>query len=190
MSKKLNANFYALYYYRYERIPPEEKQKLRDAWAKEGQVWDERDYWMVKHELPDGRLYSGWDRPRATKIRADDLPAYYVEMYDYKKRGYLRAAGVVSLVYHPSPFHNHTFRDDFIYISYTKDLGEYKHDVTFQECDEYIWGHDIVDFIKAVEIWSPEIEVEDIKMRMVEQYNLYCDEVKEGDGKIERFEEL
>lgn len=190
MSKKLNANFYALYYYRYERIPEEEKQKLRDAWAKEGQVWEERDYWMVKHELPDGRLYSGWDRPRATKIRVEDLPAYYIEMFDYKKRGYLRAAGVVSLVYHPSPFHNHAFKDDFLYISYTRDLGEYKRDITYQGCDEYIWGYDIVSFVKAIEIWSPEIEVEDIKRRMVEQFNLYCDEVRDGDGKIERFEEL
>lgn len=195
--KRIKANFYRKDYYRYERIPPDEKQKIRDAYAAAGGTWDEGDYWMVKHELPDGRLYSGSHTPRPTKITPDDLPAYYIEMRDYKQRGYIKALDVTSVVYKPSPFHNHSFKDDSLYISYTKDLTGLDRDELYEQCDEWIWGYDIIDFIRGMEIWSPEVDVSQIKQQMVEQYNAYVDCMNEWDFKhdikrdyIERFEDL
>lgn len=185
--KKIKANFYRKDYYRYEKIPPEEKQKMRDAWAAAGKKWDERDYWMVRHELPDGRLYSGSRAPRPTKITARDLPEYYIEMTDYKQRGYIKASDVKSLVYKPSPFHNNCFRDDSLYISYTKDLTGLDEDEAYKQCDEWIWGSDIVRFIRGVKVWSPEVDVSQIEQQIVEQYNAYVDSKRDY---IERLEDL
>ena len=176
---RCRANFYRIDYYRYEKIPEDSKQRLRDAYAAAGEKWDETKYWLVKHKLPEGRLYSGSTRPRPTKITADDLPAYYIEMHDYKQRGYIKALDVKSVVYKPSPFHNHAFKDDSLYISYTKDLSGFDRDELYEQCDEWIWGHDIIDFIRGMEIWSPEVDVSQIKQQMVEQYNAYVDCMQE-----------
>ena len=163
--------------YRLERITKSEKEEMRKKYKESGQEWPERDYWYVHKELPDGRLYSGWSFQHPTKLKAEDLPMYYVYLSNYKKHGYIRADGVVDLVYKPSPFHNHSFKDDMLYISYTKNIHPYFPDSIWEECDEYIFGSDIVDFIFAVETWSPQVDVTEIKQRMVEQYNLYCEEM-------------
>ena len=192
--KRINANFYTISGYKMERIPKEDKERLKDD-----PYWKNHDYWLVEKSLPDGRLYSGWGVSHPTKITAEDLPPDYMLTHNHKKRGYIRTAGVVSLVYKPSPFHNHTYKDDFVYISYTKDLSEYDlgwgENSVYWHCDEYLFGSDIVDFIFAVEKNSPGVDVTDIKRRMVEQYNAYCDEMTEmgwqGNYKhIETLEEL
>ena len=64
----------------------------------------------------DETLFSGGIYP--TKITASDLPEWYVHGRYYKHWGYLSAKGVKSLVYEPSKFSNHMFKDDFLYISY------------------------------------------------------------------------
>lgn len=179
MAKRINANFYTDEAYVREKIPPEDKERLKDD-----DFWRGHDYWYVKKTLPGGRLYSGWGARHPTKITPEDLPPDYIRTHDYKKKGYIRTAGVKDLVYHESPFHNHAFKDDFLYISYGDLLPKYKmgdwsDDSVYAKCDEYIWGGDIVDFIFAVEKNSPDLDVSDIKRRMVAQYNAYCDEMNE-----------
>ena len=195
MKHRIKQNFYTLWGYDFQRIPKEEKEKLKDD-----EYWSKKDYWFVKKELPNGRLYAGWGFSHPTKLTKDDLPEDYIFLDNYKKCGYIRTAGIKSLVYNPSPFHNHSFKDDFLYISYTKDLGEfyrneYEEDSTYKQCDEYIFGSDIIDFIFAVEKFSPNIDTSDIKMRMVEQYNAYVDEMNRWEHnqqykKIDRLEDL
>jgi len=193
MSKRIKQNFYTLRGYSFEKIPKEDREKLKND-----KYWSGKEYWHVEKSLPDNRLYAGWGFRYPTKLTPEDLPEDFIYISNYKKCGYIRTSGVKSLVYHPSYFHNHAFKDDFLYISYSKDLGEYKHGYedgsTYKECDEYIFGDDIIYFIAAVDKYSPEINTEDIKKKMVEQYNLYCDEMAEWQcqhaEKVIGFEEL
>lgn len=197
MSKsRIKRNFYLKSGYDFKKITKADREKMTEE---EKEYWKNKNYWYVFKELPDGRLYAGWGFAHPTKLTKDDLPPDYILLTNYKKCGYIRTAGVKSLIYHESPFHNHTYKDDFLYISYTQDLGEYNpsrdDDGTFQQCDEYIFGNDIVDFILAVEKWSPEIDVTDIKERMVDQYNAYIDEMNRWEHiqqyhKIDKLEDL
>ena len=190
---RIKSNFYATSIRKYEPISDEEYEELSD-WSKEF-IGNSR-YWFVEHELPDGRLYSGHSTQHPTKLTKDDLPPDYTLMNAMK--GYIRTAGVKGLVYRRSPFHNHTFRDDWLYISYTHPLDEYvvgfEDGSTFSESDEHIYGNDIVDFIAAVNKWSPAYDTSRIMGEMVEQYNAYCDEMNEMQfihcDKIEKFEDL
>ena len=192
-AKRLNQHFYMIDGYKLEKIPPEEKEKLKDD-----PNWNTKDRWFVKKSLPNGRLYAGWSFAHPTKITKEDLSDDFVLLENYKKHGYIRTGGIKSLIYRPSVFHNHAFKDDFLYISYSKNLGEYKEGYdegsTYKECDEYIFGSDIINFIVSVDKYSPNIDTSDIKKRMVEQYNLYCDEMNERSSqkvkKINSFEEL
>ena len=176
--KKITRNFYMIDGLKHQRITKEDRDKMSDEIA---DYWRGLDYWYVNKSLPKGRLYAGWSFKHPTKLTKDDLPPDYIEVTNYKKHGYIRTAGVKGLVYHPSPWHNHTFKDDFLYISYSKPLGEYvdgfEDGSTYAECDEYLFGCDVVAFVKAMEQWSPEYDTSEIKQQMVEQYNAYCDEM-------------
>lgn len=197
MSKKhINQNFYTIDGLKHERITKEDREKMT---PEQYDYWKDLDYWYVKKKLSDRRLFAGWGVSHPTKITAEDLPPDYIEVTNYKKHGYIRTAGVKSLIYKPSPFHNHTFKDDVLYISYTKDLGEYvggdEENSTYNQCDEYLFGNDIIDFIHAMSMWSPDYDTTDIKQRIIDQYNAYCDEMAEWDhfnipDKIKTWEEL
>lgn len=153
------------------------------------------DHLYITKSSPEGFLFSGWGTGYRTKIKAEDLPESFILLHNYKKHGYIQTAGVTDIFYKPSPFHNHTYKDDFIYLSYDKPLDP---DNLWDSCKEYVFGGDIVALIFAVEKYSPEVKekVQSIKERMVEQYNLYLDEMKrmdwrEGDReKISQLEEL
>ena len=189
MNRRIKQNFYTLWGYDFVKIPREDLEKLKDD-----PFWKDKKYWYEERRLPDGRLYAGWSFRYPTKLTKDDLPEDYIFLSNYKKCGYIRTAGVKSVVYSPSPFHNHAFKDDFLYISYTKDIAGYKKELLLEACDEYIFGNDIIDFIVAVQKFSPDLDVAGIKDRMVEQYNLYCNEMNEWPThnikKISSFEEL
>ena len=196
MTKRIKQNFYTISAYNMVRITKADREEMNDE---DREYWKDKDYWYVKKKLPDNRLYAGWGSRYPTKLTPTDLPDDYILTSDYKKYGYIRTAGVVDLVYHPSVWHNHSFKDDFIYISYTKPLGEYKEGLgegsTFRQCDEYIWGNDIVSFILAAEKNSPQVDVSGVKQRMTEQYNDYVDEMNRiGFGeqykRIDRLEDL
>lgn len=198
MKKRIKQNFYTVEALKFQRITPAERAEMSDE---EKEYWRDKDYWYVSKKLPDGRLYAGWGSRYPTKLTRQDLPDDFIRNTDYKKNGFIRTAGVKDLIYAPSPFHNHAFKDDFLYISYDKKLPPYEavdlgEGSTYAECDEYIWGSNIIDFIFAVEKNSPDFDVSGIKQAMVEQYNKYIDEMKsdgfhyEHGDKIERLEEL
>ena len=153
-------------------------------------------YIYITHSIPGGYLYSGWKTGRKTKILPSDLPDTYVELHNYKKRGYLETAGVTDVLYKQSPFHNHAFKDDFLYISYSGEIV-YTHAFSDNDkYDEYIFGNDIVPVIDAIGRNNPELEqkVNEIKDKMVEQYNAFCDHENKWDfnhlNKVETFSEL
>lgn len=193
---RIKANFYMIDGYKYERMTDEEYEQYKDS------QFLKSNYWFVFKSLPDGRLYSGNSFQYPTKITANDLPQDYTLLSNYDKHGYIRTAGIKDLYYDPCIDHSHPFKDDFLFISYGKSLSEYdKHgfgeDSIYNNCDEYIWGWDIVTFIKAAEINSPEFDVTEIKEQIVKQYNLYVNEMKRRQSFIHKdlkhiscFEEL
>lgn len=153
-------------------------------------------YVMYNDALPDGRLYAARSRIFPTKLTAADMPESYCHLRGYKKPGYLRTDGVSKLVYHPSPFHNHSFKDDFLYIFYDGDIEE-SEVVTGSrglatKYDECVFGNDIIDVIRHIDRYSPEIDTEEIREKMVQQYNDFVDEVghRYGTKKVGSFEEL
>lgn len=169
---------------------PETKEKLKEL----GLYLSYDKYTYVKHATEDGTLYSGWKTGRKTKIRPEDLPVTYVRCHNYKKNGYVETASVVDVVYKPSPFHNHTYKDDFIFISYTKTMNP--NEEMWDQCDEYIFGGDIVDVVFGIEKNNPELKdkIQAIKDAMVVQYNLYVDEMSQWPHntttKIEKLEDI
>jgi len=116
-------------------------------------VWKNCQHVIICNE--DGALFS--NRCYKTKILPSDLPEWFVEGNYYKNQGYLSAKGVKHLLYDPNLHTNHMFKDDFLYISYDKPIttvdgerGVFK----FEGFDEYIWGWNIVKFLKAAEKYS------------------------------------
>ena len=195
--KRIRSNFYMIDGYQHVRYTEKEKEEILREYGNSEMTYEISDYHYVLRSLPDGRLYSGWGFQYPTSITIDDLPDDYILLNNYKKHGYIRTSGVKDLMYKPSVSHNHHFKDDFIYISYTKEFADRSEnendnwwDLAFDECDEYIFGNDIVNFILAVERNSPDVDVSEIKRMMVEQYNACCDEVYDGKNHIETLEEL
>ena len=190
MGNRIKSNFYLIDGYRYQRITKADRAAMS---PEELEYWKDKAYWYVFKKLPDHRLYSGWGFSHPTKLTPEDLPDDYILLSNYKKHGYIRTSGVRSVIYKPSSFHNHTFKDDFLFISYSVELGEFvagfEEKSTFDLCDEYIFGNDIIDFIAAMDKYSPDIDTSLIKKQMVDQYNAYCEEMGK-EKKINSFEEL
>ena len=77
---------------------------------------------MLCVENEDGYLFSQAIYP--TKIKAEDLPEWYMYGRYYKCFGYLSAKGVVDMKYVPSRYSNHFLKDDFLFISYNSMISE------------------------------------------------------------------
>lgn len=131
------------------RVRIRDIETFREKCLKHGVDGSTNGYVMYNDTLPDGRLDAARSRIFPTKLTAADMPESYCHLAGYKKPGYIRTDGVTKLVYHPSPFHNHSFKDDFLYIFYDGDIEGAK--VTTDSrglvtsSDECVFGNDIID---------------------------------------------
>ena len=102
-------------------------------------------------ENKDGYLFAQAIYP--TKIKAEDLPEWYVYGRYYKCFGYLSAKGVVDMKYVPSKYSNHFLKDDFLFISYSTPISEKPEASSIIDAyigyDERIYGNEILSFLKA-----------------------------------------
>jgi len=104
---------------------------------------------------PNGYLYS--NAKYNTKIKAEDLPEWYIYGRFHKRFGYLSAKGVVDLYYIPNKTFNHFLRDDNLIISYKQKL-----DKNIKEASRFYWvkgisnanGSDIITMLKAIRKYS------------------------------------
>lgn len=102
-------------------------------------------------------LYSHGQYP--TKITADDLPEYFVQICSriiWYMTGYLRTSGIVDIQYRWIG-ENHLFKDDYIYISYKEKLKKEKNKYNFEDYTNYdvcVCGNDIVDIALYAEKYS------------------------------------
>lgn len=135
-----------------------------------------------------------------TKIKAEDLPEWYIEGNYYRNRGFLSSKGVKYLVYKPNYFSNHFHKDDFLYISYDKPIEKkeverfgYK-SYDYVGYDYLISGFYIIDFIMAVKKWSnydtDEIEKELIKKSEWFMSTYPDDPEAKGSNHVEYLKEL
>ena len=107
-------------------------------------------------ENKDGYLFAQAIYP--TKIKAEDLPEWYVYGRYYKCFGYLSANGVVDMKYVPSKYSNHFLKDDFLFISYNTPISENPETSgiidAYTGYDEQIYGNVILSFLKAARKYS------------------------------------
>lgn len=92
-----------------------------------------------------------------TKIKPEELPAWYVHGYVYSQHGYISAKGVKHLLYKPNYTTNHIHKDDLLFISYDKPIEPDEngtHGIWFHGYDHIVYGHLIVDFLEAAKIHS------------------------------------
>lgn len=122
-----------------------------------------------KKELEDGYLFSGWRTGVRTKIKPEDLPDDYVEVFHYKKPGFIKTSGVEDYLYVPSSFNKLSMKDDFLLISYDGKIKD--KDSFFKDFDnkkhQYIFGSDIYEVAKKIgEISSKPELVKEVKKRV------------------------
>lgn len=92
-----------------------------------------------------------------TKIRAEDLPEWYVYGRVFNQDGYISAKGVKHLLYKPKYTTKHIHKDDLLFISYDKPIEPDEngtHDIWFHGYDHIVCGHLIIDFLEAAKIYS------------------------------------
>ena len=130
------------------------KRFRKNLYTIEKIVWVNHQMQYVRDK--DGYLFS--DALYPTKIRPEDLPAWYVHGRYYKRWGYLSAKGVADLKYVPDLRVNHFLKDDLLLISYRESIREVpdgnelgERYAGFEIC---ISGNEILWFLKAASKYS------------------------------------
>ena len=123
---------------------------------------------------PDGYLYSGGKYP--TKIKAEDLPEWFVHGYIYKSYGFISARGVKHLLYVPNyRVENHLFKYDSLFISYDKEIKPVKLDNGFEWYEGYdhvLDGPIISSFVDAVTRFS-DYDTSEVQLLIKEKCDWY-----------------
>ena len=126
----------------------------RNFYSIEKFVYRDHRHRYVRNE--NGYLFADGIYP--TKIKAEDLPEWYVYGRFYKRFGYMSVKGVVDLKYFPNMWTNHFLKDDALLISYQHTIQQISNEGTLQErysgFDEYISGNAILSFLKAARQYS------------------------------------
>lgn len=148
-------------------------ERVWRTYYSEGRYKHGNDGWQYEHGK-DCTLFSDGRYP--TKIQPIDLPKWYVYGYCYHQYGYISAKGVKEMLYQPTHFTNHLFKDDLLYISYDQELVkvEQDHHPFVKGYDHVLHGWFIIDFIKAVDQHS-EIDTASIKRQINEKLAWYQD---------------
>ena len=147
---------------------------------------------FIYRTIPGGYLYSTLRPGAKTKIKPEDLPADYIEIHVSGYADYIKTSSVKDIMYVESPFHNHSFKDDYLYVSYNELINR-RNMYDIKVCLS-VRGQDIIPVLLGIEKNShidTEI-IQNIKERMVKQYNAYVDESNGifNLSKIETFDQL
>lgn len=129
------------------------KKALGPLYLKYKPRWIKHELHMVEH--PDGYLFSCGKYH--TKVRPQDLPEWYVYGYMYKQYGYISAKGVKEMCYVPNYVFDHLYKDDALYISYSREIEKKDIDdrhTAYRGYDCVLIGPIIVEFIEAAQKYS------------------------------------
>ena len=158
----------------YERIKA-------NFYAKEDIKWFPKEHTHRYTKLDNDCLYAFHKNGvYNTKLTPKDLPPWYVHGRYYKRWGYINTKGIKDIVYKPMKL-NHSLRDDCIMISYDKPITYVIDRYGYQdyECDERIWGNEIIDVLVYAEKYSNYV-IDDIieqmwqKMEWLKENELDC----------------
>ncbi len=116
---------------------------------------------------------------RKTKIKEEELPEWYYKNYSYRWWFY-KLKDITDIAFIGSPFDNHISKDSRFYLHYHGKLkkDENERPLNDKEWDSSTWRCDVVDFILAVDKYSPNIKTDKIKA----QINLVYDQYNGGNS--------
>ena len=116
---------------------------------------------------------------RKTKIKEEDLPEWYFKNYSYRY-WYYNLKGITDVAFIGSPFDNHISKDSRIYLHYHGKLKKDKNErpINDNEWDSSTWRCNIVDFVLAIDKYSPNIDTRKVKA----QINLVYDQYNGGNS--------
>lgn len=112
---------------------------------------------LYREENEDETLFSGRYK---TKIKAEDLPDWYVYGRYYKRFGYISTKGITDMVYVPNLWINHFLKDDFLLISYGGRIELVDDGRGLLICEKYVGydetvcGNEIMDVMKGARHFS------------------------------------
>lgn len=165
LSKKLSN----VYEYEVKVIGYEDKLKL------------DYEYTNLK-ALRNGRWYN-------TKMTKYDLPETYCDVQRYYcHRNLVNTKGVTDLLY-TWVKENHFMKDSQLRISYGDKIEKYYPVFNidgvetvskwpdYNNTDISVWGHDILDVLKHIHKYSPDVDLSEIKKSFIEQ----CEWLKENE---------
>lgn len=122
---------------------------------------------------PDGYLYANMIYP--SKMKAEDLPEWFVHGRYYRCWGYLSAKGVMDLKYVPNLWSNHFLKDDSLLVSYHEMIEQISDSVMlwkrYKGYEIMISGNEILSFLKAAEKHS-EIDIVEIVQKIQEKADM------------------
>lgn len=110
-----------------------------------------------------------------TKIRKEDLSSDYVEFRSrtiWYMTGYIKTSGVIDINYKATKL-NHLFKDDYLYINYSKKLVLTKNRWGFEDYENYemvICGSDIIPVLLAIEKNS-NINTDAVRKKIKDKFN-------------------
>ena len=111
---------------------------------------------IARKVIDGGYLFSG---QYPTKIKADDLPEYYLYGRYYKRWGFMSTKGITDLLYIPNLFTNHFLKDDILLIAYGGKITIKNPNANFifdkyEGMDERVYGSEIVTILKGAKVYS------------------------------------
>lgn len=119
-----------------------------------------------------------------TKIKPQDLPEYYLNIYAYHNYCYINTKGIKYLLYTPNYNVNHFLKDDLLYISYDKsiEIDEEAPYLNVKNYEEVLYGPDILEFIEYALKYS-NYSTSNIKKEIKKHYYYYY---KKYQGEIKK----
>ncbi len=121
-------------------------------------------------------LYSGGYY--RTKIKAEELPPHYCPIHSrsiWYMDGFVRTEGVKYVDYSFID-ENHLFKDDYIYISYSKPIRTVPTSWGGTDMTDYnvaICGNDIIPILFYIEKFSPDVETSHVRKKILQKVKLY-----------------
>jgi len=116
---------------------------------------------------------------RITKLIEEDLPEWYYKNYSYRY-WYYKLKGITDIAFIGSPFDNHISKDSRFYLHYhgKLDKDENERPVNEEKWDSSTWRCNVVNFILAVDKYSPSVNTDRVKA----QINLVYDQYNGGNS--------
>lgn len=116
-----------------------------------------------------------WNTGRKTKLIEEDLPEWYYHNFSYRD-WYYCIKGVKDVAYKGSPFDNHINKDSSIFLSYSEKIEKnenYEPVEGYSSNYDHTWRCDVVDFTYALEKYSPELDLTNLKAHINLTYDQY-----------------